>query len=168
MLHVVFEVGDAEYVVSAESVLYMESFTGATPVPGAPPFVAGLVQIRQRVVPVVDLRLRFGLPPGEPGLGQRVILVQVDERAVGLLVDSAREVLDVPADAVRPPPDLIASQSHGFVRAVVAARDRLLMVIDLARVVSPDTLPANVPAGPEAPDTDGTDDTAGKESAHAR
>jgi purine-binding chemotaxis protein CheW len=174
MLHVVFKVGDAEYVVSAESVLYMESFTGATHVPGAPAFVAGLVQIRQRVVPVVDLRLRFGLPPGEPGLGQRVIVVQVDERAVGLLVDSAREVLEVPADAVRPPPDLIAGQSHGFVRAVVAAGDRLLMAIDLARVVSPDTLPADVPGGPDVSNqdgtdgTDGTDDTAVKENAHAR
>lgn len=190
MLHVVFKVGDAEYVVSAESVLYMESFTGATHVPGAPAFVAGLVQIRQRVVPVVDLRLRFGLPPGDPGLGQRVIVVQVDERAVGLLVDSAREVLDVPAEAVRPPPDLIAGQSQGFVRAVVAVRDRLLMAIDLARVVGPDTLPGDVPGGAGAsgphgndendgdggrdgadgPDgnTDDTDDIAVKENAHAR
>jgi purine-binding chemotaxis protein CheW len=174
MLHVVFKVGDAEYVVAAESVLHMESFTGATHVPGAPAFVAGLVQIRQRVVPVVDLRLRFGLPPGEPGLGQRVIVVQVDERAVGLLVDSAREVLDVPADAVRSPPDLIAGQSQGFVRAVVAMKDRLLMSIDLARVVGPDTLPADVPGGPDAPDTHGaddtddTDDTAVKEIAHAQ
>lgn len=181
MLHVVFKVGDADYVVSAESVLYMESFTGATPVPGAPAFVAGLVQIRQRVVPVVDLRLRFGLPPAEPGLGQRVIVVQVDERAVGLLVDSAREVLDVPAEAVRPPPDLIAGQSQGFVRAVVAVRDRLLMSLDLARVVSPDTLPADVAAASGAPGPDGpngndgpdgnnddTDDTAVKENAHAR
>lgn len=171
MLHVVFKVGDTEYVVSAENVLHMESFTGATLVPGAPAFVAGLVQIRQRVVPVIDLRLRFGLPPGERGLGQRVIVVQVDERAVGLLVDSAREVLDVPADAVRPPPELIAGQSQGFVRAVVAAGGRLLMAIDLARVVGPDTPnpqaseAPDVPAAPSAPAAPAPDPTGSADGA---
>lgn len=186
MQHVVFKLGDSEYVVSAEHVICMESFTGATHVPGAPPFVAGLVQIRQRVVPVVDVRLRFGLPPMERALGQRVIVVQVDERAVGLLVDSAREVLDVPAGAVRPPPDLIADQSHGFVRAVAAVKHRLLMVLDLARVVGRDTSqpaapdapvapggsPDGSPAGPDGADGGGaaqatnTNDSVLKESAH--
>lgn len=62
VLHVVFKVDGAEYVLPAADVLQMESFTGATPVPGAAPHVAGLVQVRGRVIPVVDARLRFGLP----------------------------------------------------------------------------------------------------------
>ena len=70
----------------------MESFAGATPVPGAPPYVAGLVQVRGRVVPVVDLRARFGLPAAEPTLDTRIVVAQHGERTVGLLVDSAREV----------------------------------------------------------------------------
>jgi purine-binding chemotaxis protein CheW len=162
MLHVVFKVGESEYVVAAESVLYMESFTGATAVPGAPVFVAGLVQIRQRVVPLVDLRVRFGLAPAEHGLAQRVIVVQVDDRAVGLLVDGAREVIDVPVDAIQSPPELIATQSQGFVRAVAAVKDRLLMVIDLARVIGPDTLAPH----PEDID-DGSAQEPVKENVHA-
>lgn len=146
-LHVAFQVGDSGYLVQAESVLHMESFTGATPVPGAAPFVAGLVQIRRRVVPVVDLRIRFGLPAAAPSLGQRVIVVQVAERTVGLLVDSAREVVHVPADAIAPPPELIAGQSAGFVRAVARVKDRLVMLIDLDKVIGPDPVAPDVDPG---------------------
>lgn len=152
MLHVVFEVAAVEYVVSAADVICMESFSGATHVPGAPAFVAGLAQIRHRVVPVVDLRLRFGLPPGAGGQGQRVIVVQVDERAVGLLVDGAREILDIPAEGVRPPPDLIADQSRGLVRAVAAVKERLLMLIDLVKVVGPDIAAPDAQEAPDAAD----------------
>jgi purine-binding chemotaxis protein CheW len=160
MLHIVFRVGDTEYAAPAESVICMESFAGATYVPGAPAFVAGLVQIRQRVVPVVDLRLRFGLPPAERSLAQRVIVVQVDERAVGLLVDVAREVIDIAGDVSRPPPDLIAEQSRGFVRAVAPVKDRLLMLIDLVKVVGRDTPDLDLPDAPT------TDDSPVKEMAH--
>jgi purine-binding chemotaxis protein CheW len=151
MLHVVFKIAAAEYAVPAPSVVCMESFTGATYVPGAPAFVAGLVQIRQRVVPVVDVRLRFGLPVGERALDQRVIVVQVDERAVGLLVDEAREVLDIPDGSARPPPELIAEQSRGFVRAVATIEERLLMLVDLAEVVGPDAVRPDPPASSERP-----------------
>src|SRR5580692_10982366 len=88
-LHVVFKVADSEYMLPSETVLQMESFSGATRVPGAPPFVAGIVQIRGRVVPVVDLRLRFGISPGEPTLDSGIVVGQPGERIVGLLVDSA-------------------------------------------------------------------------------
>ena len=146
-LHVIFQVGDSGYLIPAESVLYMESFTGATLVPGAAPFVVGLVQIRRRVVPVVDLRIRFGLPPAAPSLGQRVIVVQVAERIVGLLVDSAREVVHVPADAIAPPPELISGQSAGFVRAVAQVNGRLAMLIDLDKVIGPEPVAPDVDPG---------------------
>lgn len=143
-LHIAFQVGDSGYLVPAENVLYMESFTGATLVPGAAPFVVGLVQIRQRVIPVIDLRIRFGLAPAAPSLEQRVIVVQVAERIVGLLVDTAREVVHVPEDAIAPPPELITGQSAGFVRAVARVKDRLSMLIDLDKVIGPDPVTPDV------------------------
>jgi purine-binding chemotaxis protein CheW len=161
-LHVAFQVGDSGYLIPAGSVLYMESFTGATLVPGAAPYVVGLVQIRQRVVPVIDLRIRFGLPPAAPSLGQRVIVVQVAERTVGLLVDSAREVVHVPAEAIAPPPELIAGQSAGFVRAVARAKDRLAMLIDLDKVIGPD------PVAPDHDSAAGSGPGPVKEAVHAQ
>ncbi|HEX6767144.1 MAG TPA: chemotaxis protein CheW, partial [Polyangiaceae bacterium] len=94
-LYVVFGVNGSEYSLPADTVLQMESFEGATAVPGAPPFVAGVVQIRGRVLPVVDLRVRFGGTPGERVLDNRIVVGQHGERVVGLLVDNAREVVKI-------------------------------------------------------------------------
>ena len=134
-LHVVFKVAGAEYAIPASEVLQMESFSGATPVPGAPSHVAGLVQVRGRVVPVVDARARFGLPPVERTLDTRVVVGQLGPRVVGLLVDSAREVLKLAPDQLQPPPQLVAEQAQGFVKAVARVGQRLVMLIDFPRVI---------------------------------
>jgi purine-binding chemotaxis protein CheW len=139
-LHVVFRIGTGEYALAAADVLQMESYAGATPVPGAPSWVAGLVQVRGRVLPVVDLRARFGLPPGEPGLDQRVVVAQHQGRPVGLLVDRAREVLPVAEDAWRPPPPMVAAEAGGLVRAVAQAGPRLLMLLDFQKVIGEEVL----------------------------
>src|SRR5580658_7847595 len=118
-LHVVFKVADSEYLLPSETVLQMESFSGATPVPGAPAYVIGIVQIRGRVVPVVDLRLRFGGAVGETSLDNRIVVGQHGDRVVGLLVDSAREVVKVSAAQLKPPPPILNHQASGFVKAVV-------------------------------------------------
>jgi purine-binding chemotaxis protein CheW len=134
-LHVLFKVAGSEYVLPASDVLQMESFTSATRVPGAPPYVAGLVQIRGRVVPVVDLRTRFGLQSAEPVLDTRVVVVQQGERAVGLLVDVAREVVSIAPENFKPPPEIVAEQAAGFVKAVAQVGGRLVMLIDCDRVI---------------------------------
>jgi len=134
-LHVVFKVAGAEYAMPASEVLQMESFEGATPVPGAPPHVAGIVQVRGKVVPVVDLRRRFGLAPQAPTLDSRVVIGLHGDRAVGLLVDSAREVVGVADDQVLPPPPIVVAEAGGLVRAVAQLGKRLLMLIDFPKVI---------------------------------
>src|SRR5688572_24530296 len=140
-LHVHFRVGEADYVLSAAAVLQTESFTGATEVPGCAPYVAGLVQIRGRVIPVIDLRARFGLPPVERTLDSRVIVVAAGTRHVGLLADSARQVLRIEADAFQPPPDLIREQSQGFVDSVARSSAGMVLRIDFAKVIGQGSLP---------------------------
>lgn len=139
-LHVLFRVADTEYALPAADVLQMESFAGATRVPGTQPWVAGLVQVRGRVVPVVDLRARFGLPAVAPTLDTRVVVVQREERTVGLLVDAAREVVQLAPDAVKPPPEVLAQGGRGFVRAVAQSGPRLVMLIDFAKVIGEEPL----------------------------
>ena len=134
-LHVLFRVGDSEYVLPAADVLQMESYEGATRVPGTAPYVVGLVQMRGRVVPVIDLRQRFGLPAALPTIDSRVVVVQHDGRTVGLLVDSAREVIHLDQSALEEPPDVLAASGHHFVQSLARAGDRLVMLIDLQRVV---------------------------------
>lgn len=135
VLHVTFRVGNAEYAVAASEVLHLESYETATHVPGAPSYVAGLVQVRGRLVPVVDLRARFGLPPIEHSIDRRVVVVQVGTRVAGLLVDSAREVVSIDDAQFEKPPDLVDQQTAGFVKGVASVTKRLLLLVDVSRVI---------------------------------
>jgi purine-binding chemotaxis protein CheW len=141
MLHVLFRVGEADYLLPATDVTQMETFGGATRVPGSAAHVAGLVQIRGRVVPVLDVRARFGLPAVERGLDARVVVVRSGLRLVGLLVDRAREVLQISEDLFHPPPEVVGLQAAGFVRDVAQVGDRLLMRIDVEKIIGQDALP---------------------------
>lgn len=134
-LHVLCRIADAEYVLPAADVLQMESYAGATKVPGAAAEVVGLVQIRGRVVPVLDLRVLFGFPAIEPTIDSRVVVMTHQERTIGLLVDSAREVLKIPAADFQAPPPVVAQQTDGMVKAVAQAGARLLMLIDFTKVI---------------------------------
>lgn len=136
-LFVVFRVDGVDYALNASEVLQMESFTGATTVPGTPPFVRGILQLRGRVVPVVDLRLRFGLLPRESTLDSRVVVAESAGRAVALLADSAREVVRIPTEAEKPPPAL--ASEGGFVRSIVQLPDRTILVLDFGKVIGEET-----------------------------
>lgn len=134
-LHVICKIGDAEYAIPADEVYQMETYAGATPVPGAPAYMAGLVQIRQQIIPVLDVRARFGLDARPPTLETRVIVLRLKERLVGVLVDSAREVQNIPADQFRAPPDVVATQSAGFVKSVAQLKNRIIMLLNTAKVI---------------------------------
>ena len=134
-LHLTFRVGTASYAVPADQVLHLESYEMATHVPGAPSYVAGLVQVRGRLVPVVDLRARFGLPPVEHSLDHRVVVVQIGTRIAGLLVDSAREVVQIDEASYEKPPELIEEQASGFVRGVATVMQRLFLLVDVPRII---------------------------------
>jgi purine-binding chemotaxis protein CheW len=141
-LHVVFRVGEIEYALCADEVVQLESYAGATPVPGSPSFVVGIVQVRGRVVPVINLRARFHLPPVEPTLDTRILVAEVRGRRVGLIVDSAREVIKIAPEHVKPPPRVIFERAEGFIQAVAQIGDRLLMLIDFSRVIGEEPLPS--------------------------
>ncbi len=134
-LHVTFRVGTADYAIPASQVLHLESFDVATPVPGAPAYVAGLVQVRGRLVPVVDLRARFGLGAIAHSIDHRVVVCQVGTRVVGLLVDSAREVLRIEPTAVEKPPELIEQHAGGFIKGVATVTKRLFLLVDVQRII---------------------------------
>jgi len=134
-LHVAFRIGNADYAVAASQVLHLESYEAATPVPGAPPYVAGLVQSRGRLVPVVDLRERFGLPQIEHALDRRIIVAQAGNRVAGLLVDSAREVIQIDDATFAKPPEIIDDQATGFVKGVATVGKRMFMLVDVPRII---------------------------------
>ena len=133
-LHVICKIADSEYAIPADSVFQMESFTEATPIPGSPDYVAGLVQIRQQIIGVLNMRLRLGLPYAAPTLESRVIVLKIGEKLVGFLVDSAREVQNIEPDLFRAPPEVVTKQSEGFVKAIAQIKNRIIILLDAVKV----------------------------------
>jgi purine-binding chemotaxis protein CheW len=140
ILHVLFKVDGTTYALPADIVLQMETFTGATLVPGAPPFVAGIIQLRGRVVPVIDLRARFGLPPAANTLETRVVVGEQHDRTVALIADSAREVVRLLPSQLKPPPRLIGDGTTGYVKALAQLGERTVMVLDFGSVIGEEPL----------------------------
>lgn len=134
-LHIVFHVDGVAYAIRGRDVLHLECFTGATPVPGAKPFVAGILQLRGRVVPVVDLRARFGLAPRAATPDSRVVVTQTGGRVIALLADSAREIVELGDGDIAPPPKAVDDGSMHFVSGVGRSKDRLFLLLDTQRVV---------------------------------
>src|SRR5215213_8839 len=116
----------------------MEMVEQVTPVPNAPPYVDGVVFSRGRVVPAVNLRARFGFEKAPYDLRTRLIVVAVASRAVGLIVDSAREFVTIKAEDVQPPPEGLAGTSGRYLGGVATVNDKVILILDVAGVLAPD------------------------------
>lgn len=134
-LHVICKIGNSEYAIAAADVYQMESYIPATPVPGAPSYVAGLVQIRQKIIPVLNARERFGLPAIASDLETRLVVLNLAERLVAIQVDSAREVQNIAPELFKAPPEIITKQSQGFIKAVANLKERIIMLLDISKIV---------------------------------
>lgn len=134
---VCFQLGDEAFGVELALVQEIVHLTGITRVPNAPAHVEGVVNLRGRIVPVVDLRKKLGLAPGEPGRRSRIIIVAAEGRTVGLIVDGVREVRHLPAELVEPAPELATTGlPAGAVLGVGKLPQGLLVLLDLARVLA--------------------------------
>jgi purine-binding chemotaxis protein CheW len=107
-----------------------------TNVPNAPNFVEGVINLRGRVIPIVDLRKRFGLEAKEHSKATRIIVVMIDQVTVGLIVDEVSEVLRIPEDTVEPPPPIVAGIEADYIKGVGKLEDRLLILLDLNKILS--------------------------------
>jgi purine-binding chemotaxis protein CheW len=134
--YVLFELADTAYAVPSRAVERMEMVEQITPVPNAPPFVDGVVFSRGRVVPAVNLRRRFGFDKAPYDLKSRLIVVAHAGRSVGLIVDSAREFVTIPEDAVQPPPESLAGTSGNYLGGVANVADKVILILDVAEVLN--------------------------------
>jgi len=132
---VTFRLGEEEYAFDILSVREIKRMMEITRVPRSPDFIEGVVNLRGNVIPILDLRKRFGLPPREPDPETRIIVSEVDRRVVGFIVDTVTEVLRIHADTVEPPGD-IAGIDAEYIKGVGKIDDRLLILLDVDRVLS--------------------------------
>ncbi|WP_461834045.1 chemotaxis protein CheW [Desulfothermus sp.] len=131
-----FRLGDEEFGVDIMQVQEIIRMQDITSVPNAPEFVEGVINLRGRVIPIIDLRKRFGLEEKSHDKATRIIVVKVDDLTVGLVVDEVSEVLRIPADTVEPPPPIVAGVESEYIRGVGKLEDRLLILLDLSKTLS--------------------------------
>jgi chemotaxis signal transduction protein len=137
--YILFGVAGTTYAVRSDQVLHMEMVEHVTAVPNAPAFVEGVVFSRGQVVPVINLRARFGFDRADIDLRTRLLVVQMQGRRVGLMADEAREFVRISDSAVRPPGDAIVGLSGNYIEGVATLGDRIVLILDIREVV--DTLP---------------------------
>ncbi len=130
-----FRIGAQEFCVDIMAVREIRGWTPATPLPHAPAYVRGVINLRGTVLPIVDLAERLGLPPSEPTQRHVIIVAQVAKRVVGLLVDAVSDILTVGEDLVQPPPDVASERVRMFVRGLLAIEKRMVCLISLDRVL---------------------------------
>ncbi len=131
-----FEVGEEEYAVPILSVQEINRMMQITRVPQSPPFVEGVINLRGKIIPVIDLRKRFGLTELENSDDVRIIVVEVDSRVLGFTVDRVNEVLRINSSIVEPPPSMVCGLDTDYVQGVGKLDDRLLILLHLEKLFS--------------------------------
>ena len=133
---IVFQLKDEEYGVEVNQVKSIEKLEHITRVPRTPRFVKGVINLRGVVTPIIDLRKRFDLEESEYTESTRIIIVAVGELEVGLIVDAANDVIDIPVNAVEPPPEVVGGVEAAYLRGVAKLENRLLILLNLDKVLS--------------------------------
>lgn len=132
---ILFTLVGTTYAVRTRDVLHMEMVEEITPVPNATASVEGVVFSRGQVVPVVNLRTRFGFERIPPDLRSRLLIVQSNGRTIGLMVDSAREFARIAPETIRPPHDTLTRLSGRYLEGIAIAQDRIILILDLSAVI---------------------------------
>lgn len=128
---VTFAVGSEEFAIDILSVQEINRMMALTRVPESPPEVEGVINLRGRIIPVVDLRKRFRMPAGERSEHSRIVVVEVEGRTTGFIVDRVHEVLRIDSRIVEPPP---SASDADFIAGVGKLEDRLLILLDVNRL----------------------------------
>jgi len=132
---VVFQMNNEYYGADIAVVREVVPLQRITRVPRTPEYVLGVINLRGRVIPVIDLRRRLGLPSKEATRATRIAIAEVDGDQVGMVVDAVEEVARVPADAVEPPSSLLSQMDREHVLGVAKLGSRLVTLLDLRRIL---------------------------------
>ena len=132
---IAFRIGEQEFCVDIITVREIRGFAAATPLPHAPNFVVGVINLRGTVLPIVDLAARLGFGATVPTARSVVIVVRIGRQLVGLLVDAVSDILTVTDDLLQPTPDIASEMARSFVRGVMAFEGRMISMIAVDAVL---------------------------------
>lgn len=140
---VTFTLGEEEYGVDIMRVREIRGWTPATVIPNAPAHMRGVINLRGVVVPIFDLRARFDMGMTNPSAKHVVIIVDVDSRTVGLLVDTVSDIITISSATIKPVPDLSAQNKRSFLDGLVALDERMVALVSLDCLVRQEFAPGH-------------------------
>lgn len=148
---VTFGLADEEFAVDILAVQEINRMMALTRVPQSPPEVEGVINLRGKIIPVIDLRKRFGLERVQQSEQSRIVVVEVHGRVLGFIVDRVSEVLRISSKIVEPAPQMVCSVDSDFIAGVGKLQDRLLILLDLGKLFDPARVQAMTGAAGNTP-----------------
>ena len=131
-----FRLANEEYGVDIMQVQEIILMGQITMMPEVPDYICGLINLRGHVIPIIDLRKRFGLPAGQSDENTRIIVVNVGERTIGMVVDAVNEVLRINAKQVEPAPSSIAGIDHSYITGLVKFDEKILILLNIENILT--------------------------------
>jgi purine-binding chemotaxis protein CheW len=135
---IVFQLQDEEYGIPVHQVRSIEKMQHITRVPRTAPFVKGVINLRGVVTPIIDLRVRFELEEQAYTDSTRIIIVALDQMEVGLIVDAANDVIDIPVSLIEPRPEVVGNVEVEYITGVAKVDKRLIILLNLEKVLTRD------------------------------
>lgn len=139
---ITFTLGDEEYGVDIMAVREIRAWTETTALPNTPRYVRGVINLRGTIVPIFDLRARFGMGETEPTKTHVVLVVGIGNRTIGILVDTVSDILTVAEQDVRPVPDMELAVDGSYLGGLITVTDRMVALIQLEKLFEVPTLAA--------------------------
>ncbi len=133
---VTFNIGEEEFGVDILKVQEIIRMVEITKVPKAPEFVEGVINLRGKVIPVINFRRRFGMETKEESKETRIIVVEIEKKILGFIVDSVSEVLRLPVSSIESAPAIVSKVDSSYIYGVGKLEDRLLILINIDRLLS--------------------------------
>ncbi len=131
-----FKIGDEEFGVDILSVQEINRMSQITKVPNTPEFIEGVINLRGRIIPVIDLRVKLGMIRKEHSKNTRIVVVELKGQTIGFIVDEVSEVLRIPKEITEAPPDMVGGVNSDYITSIGKLEDRLLILLDLEKILS--------------------------------
>lgn len=140
--YLTFRLDVEDYGLEIRHVKEIISIQKITDVPDLPDFIKGVINLRGQVIPTLDLRLRFGLPPKEYDERTCIIITNMNDIHVGVIVDTVNEVLDIPAEMIAPPPTVHKGVAHRFIQGLGRVGEDVKIILNAEKLLHEDELEA--------------------------
>lgn len=138
--YLTFLLGGEQYGIEILSVQEIKGYTGVTSLPNTPRHIRGIMNLRGTVIPVVDLRIRFGMPEQEYTKFNVVIVLKLRTKAVGLVVDAVSDVLDIAASDLKEAPEYGARTDSRFIQGIATMGEKLVVILDIDKLLTDDEI----------------------------